>query len=174
MKNHCWTQTKTNLCSTIVCFNLILKYYFQVNNQWLQETVYHLEDWSRYLSIALEITKEEKRGFYVRIIINFNVRENADVSFYVNWWSWSSFVIFLNHLRAFSYLFKITLDKSDWSPRGQSEILRDLYKYPYLSNESFVCDEICTIYRQDNIDVDTVWVLFLSYFNTEKFASESQ
>ena len=40
------------------------------------------------------------------------------------------------------------------SARGQSELLQGLYKYRYQSNASFVCDEIFTMYRQDNIDYD--------------------
>ena len=41
--------------------------------------------------------------------------------------------------------------QSDGSAWGQSELLHALYKYSYLSNASFVCDGIFTIYRQNNI-----------------------
>ena len=37
------------------------------------------------------------------------------------------------------------------SSRGQSEVW-GLYKYRYLNNASTVCDEIFTVYTQDNAD----------------------
>ena len=41
-------------------------------------------------------------------------------------------------------------------PRGKSGLLLDLFKYRYLSNASTVCDEILTIYTQDNAEYNHV------------------
>ena len=49
-------------------FNWILKCYFYLNNRWLQEKLYYLEDWSRYLvNMPFKYLRKRKVALILRL-----------------------------------------------------------------------------------------------------------